>query len=199
MFQINEGDFVEYQGMGWIVRTIEDFGDEILCDLINADSEAYEVPINELKLIAKENGGVITMPTEGKHNAIFLGRKVRKLYFANKGQIPMIGKPIPPYISETYVLMEYVKITETQIDNPALMKGERIYINEYDAVSEILDVMRSTDNKYIYYLDYNIEIVEDEETEKSKIEAEKYLAMYEEEYEKKLEEKENGKILNLIK
>jgi hypothetical protein len=198
MLQINEGDFVEYQGMGWIVRTIEDFGNEILCDLINADSEAYEVPIDELKLIAKENGGSVTMSTEGKHNAVFLGRKVRKVYFANKGYTTMFGEPISPWISEDYVLIEYVKITETKMDNPPLMKGDRIYVSEYGEVAEVIDVIRSTDNKYIYYLDHNVEIIEDEKTRESELEAKKYLSMYQEEYEKKKEMK-NGKVLKLIK
>jgi hypothetical protein len=125
-----------------------------------------------------------------KHTAVFLGKKVKKKYYAFKGYVSEYEDfNTPPYIHTEYELIEHVKITETQMDNPPLKEEEFIYISEYNEKAEILEVVRSTDNKYIYYLDYNVEVIEDEETEKSKEKAEKDLIIYKEEYEKKLKEK----------
>lgn len=125
-----------------------------------------------------------------KHTAVFLGKKVKKKYYATKGYISQYDDfNMPPYICTEYKLIKHVKITESQMDNPPLKEEEFVYISEYNEKAEILEVVRSTDNKYIYYLDYNVEVIEDEETEQSKEKAEKDLLVYKEEYEKKLKEK----------
>jgi hypothetical protein len=85
------------------------------------------------------------------------------------------------YLGEPEMYDSYEKIKtepfhEFILEKPPFEKGEKVYINELDITVSILDVVRSTDGKYIYYTNHEIKTIEDEETVKSKENAEKLFA-----------------------
>lgn len=69
-----------------------------------------------------------------------------------------------------------------EIDNHPLKVDDYIYINKLNNKYRVYEVVRSTNNEYVYYVDYCIPLIIDEVTEKSKQEAEKLLSQYQKEF-----------------
>ncbi|MGG3987289.1 hypothetical protein [Bacillus smithii] len=116
----------------------------------------------------------------GKHKAIFMGKKVRKIYkFEHNNFLSKYSCWFDNENENQFV--DWVEIYKCELDSPPLKEGEEIYIKELDETLYILDRLRSSDGQYIYSTDYIVEIIEDEFTKKSKEEANKKLNKYIEE------------------
>lgn len=113
-----------------------------------------------------------------KHKAKFLGGIYKKKYYFVK---------YPAFVYNDFVLIEKKEIGSFELEKPPLKVGDNIHIHTIDKIVKVKKVVRSTDDGYLYETDYEFEVIEDEETLQSKIEAEKKLA----EYNENIKEKEN--------
>lgn len=93
-----------------------------------------------------------------------VGRKDRESYYYNRHQED-------PEIYTYEVFETYADFLEILIDNPPIEIGEKVYLNEIDSILEIKDRYRNSQGGYIYITNRTVEIIEDEETENSRLKA----------------------------
>jgi len=80
-----------------------------------------------------------------------------------------------PYIQGYKEFIKHDIFYKCEIERPPFEAGESVYINELDLTVAIEERIRSTNEEYVYNTDYYFDIIEDEKTEKTRIEAEKIL------------------------
>lgn len=116
-----------------------------------------------------------------KHKAIFRGLKERKLYrFGRKDRDSFYyhRHQEDPEIYTYEVFESYADFLEILIDNPPIEIGEKVYLNEIDSILEIKDRYRNSQGGYIYITNRTVEIIDDEETEESRLKAVKEQEEY---------------------
>lgn len=119
-----------------------------------------------------------------KHYAQVLGVTLIKKYKVSFGEV----------VDRNYTLDTPV-IWEGNLDSPVLKRNDTLYISDIDSEVEVMKVVRSTDGNYLYYTNNRIgEIVVNEETEKSRLEAEEKLKSIKE---KETEGKSESQYLNI--
>jgi len=120
-----------------------------------------------------------------KHTGTFMGTKEKKTYHcidARFDKYQFLAWDVKkPKIIEEYSFIDYVEIDTQEILNPPLKEGELVYFESENRKYTILEVARNTKGDYIYFINRTFEIIEDEETEESRIKANK---KYEEEINK---------------
>lgn len=100
-----------------------------------------------------------------KHYAQVLGKVLVKKYKVSFGEV-----------SGSYETLETPVIWEGELESPILNCSDKIYLENIKEELEIKKVVRSTDGTYLYYTNHqNGKIVENEITEKSRLEAEEKL------------------------
>lgn len=109
-----------------------------------------------------------------QHNAKFMG-KVGKVRYEFSKWFSIYGM-----VYKELKDIEWELIEEVIFDNPPLRVGEKIYVMSLQKTVVVVEVIRSTDNSFIYYTDYVIEEIEDDETFKSKEDAEQQKRDYKE-------------------
>jgi hypothetical protein len=108
-----------------------------------------------------------------KHNAVVMGMIVRKKYEAwNIGSIAKIV--------DNDEFVKYEEIWSGELNDPPIKSGDSFYITDKNLLVEVEMTSRNTENGYTYFTDYVIERIEDEETDKSKKEAEEKLKKFNE-------------------
>lgn len=116
------------------------------------------------------------------HKAIVMCNIEKLLYYFGGG----IGGGISSYsTNEIRIRREFVEhkeIWKGELENPPLSVGEYLYIKNLDKKVRVLDKAKSTEGGYIYWTDQH-EYIEDEETETTRLEAEKVKKEYEEYFE----------------
>jgi len=80
-----------------------------------------------------------------------------------------------PYIQGYKEFIKHDIFYKCEIKRPPFNEGEKIYINDLDLTIAIHERIRSTNGEYVYNTDYYFDIIEDEITEKTRVEAEKIL------------------------
>ena len=80
-----------------------------------------------------------------------------------------------PYIQEYKEFIKHDIFYKCEIERPPFESGESVYINNLDLTVTVEERIRSTNGEYVYNTDYYFDIIEDEKTKESKIEAEKIL------------------------
>jgi len=80
-----------------------------------------------------------------------------------------------PYIQGYKEFIKHDIFYKCEIERPPFEAGEKVYINDLDLTVTIKEAIRSTNGEYVYNTDYYYDIIEDEKTKESKIEAEKML------------------------
>jgi hypothetical protein len=132
----------------------------------------------------------------GSHVAVFYGHKFRRVYSVFKFR--------ELDIFETREKIDDIFLCEVYLNNPPLKEGEEVFLHNLEKVVTVEKVVRSTDGKIIYYTDYE-EVIDDEETLNSKLEAEEKVAKFNAHLEQKNQKVEKSskslfsKIKNLIK
>jgi hypothetical protein len=97
-----------------------------------------------------------------KHKAIVFGEVRRVAYYIySDGEI-----------SETTELVEYETIFEGYIDNPPLEYASSIFIGDINESVRISKIARNIEGGYVYYSDHVVKVIKDDETLKSKKDAE---------------------------
>jgi len=116
-----------------------------------------------VKFHIKIKGAVLFM-----HKNIFKGKVLRKIYSIRKNTC-----------TEKIAQREFVeyKILNECEEDKIYRIGEKIYINKLDVNITIEDVIKNTNNEYIYYTDY-ISIIEDEKSKLSELETNKIIKEY---------------------
>ena len=110
---------------------------------------------------------------DNKIKSIFRGTVSRRIYNVTSNRNWCNdGYNNKPEIYKDIEFAKYKTLFECEIDKPPFEIGESVYINDLDLTVFIEDRVRSTNGGYIYNIDYHFDIIEDEETEKSKIDAE---------------------------
>lgn len=115
------------------------------------------------------NGGSDKM----NHIAVFKGNINRVIYVFDN---PFLYGT--PFIHKKKEVVRHETIEEVGLDKPLMKEGEEVYLVSIDKIAKINKIVRSTDGKVIYFTNYEIELIEDEETEKSKQESESYEKNY---------------------
>lgn len=131
-----------------------------------------------------------------KHKAIFRGLKERKLYRFGRREKYSIYYRLEedPEIYTYEVFESYADFLEIVIDNPPIEIGEKVYLNEIDKVLKISDRYRNSHGGYIYITNHVVEILEDEETEESRLKAEKEQEQYLKHKEEKLKKQKMDEV-----
>ena len=114
------------------------------------------------------------------HKNIFKGKVLRKIYSIRKNTCT------EKITQEKFV--EYKILNECEEDKIYKI-GEKVYINKLDVNITIEDVIKSTNNEYIYYTNY-ISIIEDEKSKLSEQETNKIIKEYLDMVKKKDKERE---------
>jgi hypothetical protein len=114
-----------------------------------------------------------------KHRAVIKGNVSRLIYRYDRGW--------DVYSSKFTVAKKTVWSGE--LDLPLLKQGELLYIEDIDETVEINARVRSTSGEYIYFTEFDAEVIEDEITLKSKEKAEAEYEKYK--IENKLELSDN--------
>ena len=110
-----------------------------------------------------------------KIKSIFRGTVSRRIYNVTSNRNWCNDGYNKPEIYKGIEFAKYKTLFECEIDKPPFEIGESVYINDLDLTVIIEDRVRSTNGEYVYNIDYHFDIIEDEETEKSKIDAENKL------------------------
>lgn len=119
-----------------------------------------------------------------KHQAQVLGVVLVKKYRVSFGDIV-----------DTYEKFGTPVIWEGNLDSPILKSGDTLFLSNIGKEVKITKVVRSTDETYSYYTRHQVgEVLENELTEKSRLEAEERLKSMEKE---ESEEKSESHYLNL--
>lgn len=125
-----------------------------------------------------------------QHKAIIKGQVLRRVY---------CPYPHPKYDLEGFRKREWKKLKETvfvewktiwegDINMPLLERGEVFYIDELELKVAIKERMRTSSGNYIYETKHIVELLNDDQTRKSEIEADAEVELKNEE-EKRLVEK----------
>ena len=126
---------------------------------------------------------------EDQHKAIFMGKKSRKVYWF--GNDYYYTGFLAPSIKEKLEYIEDVLMLEKEIDNPPLEINEKIHFPDLNETLIIKNKARHVEGGFIYWLDYNVEIIDDETTknslENAKNKEVKYKKRAEVEYKKRAE------------
>ena len=80
-----------------------------------------------------------------------------------------------PYIQGYKEFIKYDIFYKCETESPPFETGEKVYINDLDLTVTIEEAIRSTNGEYVYNTDYYFDFIEDEITERTRIEAEKIL------------------------
>lgn len=100
------------------------------------------------------------------HNAIILGKKMRYVWHCYS------------YTADIYQgkeEIEKVELFNGVIENPPLEVDDFVFIPELKKSVKVTGKSRNIEGGYVYYTDYVTEVVDDEQTQKSKKEAEEQL------------------------
>lgn len=108
-----------------------------------------------------------------KHDAVVMGRIDRKVYHFYRSHFVQYCDVV-----ERSQLVEAVEVWEGKLENPPLNIGDTLYINEIDEKVIITDKAKSTLGGYIYWTEHVVETIEDDETEKSRLQANKDYDLY---------------------
>src|SRR6185312_962324 len=115
-----------------------------------------------------------------RHKAIIKATEERKIYYFGYARLWDNNKTI----TERTEKIGEKTLWEGEIDAPLIDEGETLRIEELNADVTITHRIRSTSGAYIYKTDYELDLIEDEKTAKTKNEAkleeEKYLIAVEE-------------------
>lgn len=105
------------------------------------------------------------------HRAVFFGSVYGKEYeIINSEQWSWKRGYGRPSLKLTDRFLEYKVLESVELENPPLEIGDKIFLIELNKAYTVTDLCRSTDNSYIYYLDF-VEVIEDDDkTEASRIE-----------------------------
>jgi hypothetical protein len=109
-----------------------------------------------------------------KQKVIIHGEVHRKLYKFDryKDYFGWSSLDREPQFYETTGFLKKAIIWEGEIDNPPLEINEKLYISDLDETVIIIDRSRNSSGGYIYLTEFILEVIEDEETIISKINAE---------------------------
>ncbi|MCL1696412.1 hypothetical protein [Lysinibacillus sp. BPa_S21] len=119
-----------------------------------------------------------------KHYAQVLGVTLVKKYRVSFGEIV-----------ETYEKFETPVIWEGELDSPVLKSDDTLYLVNKGKEVKVTKVVRSTEGTYLYYTRHQVgEVLENELTEKSRLEAEEKLKSMKND---ESEEKSESHYLNL--
>jgi hypothetical protein len=110
------------------------------------------------------------------HKVKVTGLISRKSYYFSEGIAFKHG-----HIAESEQFVKHVEIWSGELSKPILKQGERLHIEDKDLTVTIKEIARSTDGRYVYLTDHRVDVIEDEESLSSKVEATKRLKKYEEE------------------
>lgn len=100
-----------------------------------------------------------------KHYAQVLGVTLVKKYRVSFGEVV-----------DTYEKLETPVIWEGDLDSPVLESGDTLYLVNIGKEVKVAKVVRSTEGTYLYYTRHQVgEVLENELTEKSKLDAEEKL------------------------
>jgi len=80
-----------------------------------------------------------------------------------------------PYIQGYKEFIKHDIFYKCETEKPPFEVGEKVYINDLDLTVTIEEAIRSTNGEYVYNTDYYFDFIEDEITERTRIEAEKIL------------------------
>jgi len=133
---------------------------------------------------------------DNKIKSIFRGKVLRRIYNVTSNHNWCSDGYNRPEIYKNIEFVKYKTLYECEIDKPPFEIGESVYINDLDLTVLIEDRVRSTNGEYIYNIDYHFDTIEDEETEKSKIDAEIKLKSALVKYNEYLEKQETENNLN---
>ena len=115
---------------------------------------------------------------EQRHKTVISGVINKKIYyFRPHDNYSYLRGESEDKVIETYKYVREEKLWEGYLSKPPLEVGDDIYITEIDEKVTITKKIRTTDDVFIYSTSYEIDRIEDEETEKSLIEANKYMEM----------------------
>lgn len=134
-----------------------------------------------------------------KHEAIFRGKIMEKKHYSWFGYGVNERK-----VFHNIVLKELKDFYSTTMDAPILNEGDFLYIDdlEIDAEVEVLRVVRSLGGEYIYYVDYVIETIENEEKRRELEKEVEEIKEKQEEYLREVarirEEEESKKLKNRL-
>lgn len=78
-------------------------------------------------------------------------------------------------VIEEVTLKEVETVWEGELNTPILKVGESILVTEIDEKVIVVEVLRATDNSYIYYTDYIIDTIDSETLEENKKKLQKEL------------------------
>ena len=114
------------------------------------------------------------------HKNIFKGKVLRKIYSIRKNTC-----------TEKITQEEFVeyKILNEREEDKIYRIGEKIYINKLDVNITIEDIIKNTNNEYVYYTDC-ISIIKDEKSKLSEQETDKIIQEYLDMVKKKDKERE---------
>ena len=101
-----------------------------------------------------------------KVKSIFKGRKVRKVYYIYDG---LRGVEICDTVK---TIEDSIAFHTCEIETPIFKEDEKVYISEFDKIFTIVDRVRNLDGGIVYTVLEPFEIIEDEITKQSLIEAE---------------------------
>jgi hypothetical protein len=110
-----------------------------------------------------------------KHKAVVMGEvHLERYYFGGNGWYSSFR-----YIAARGEYKENKVIWSGELDNPPIEEGEKLYIAELKMTVKITSKEKSTEGGYIYVSDH-IEMIEDEETQRTLEIAKKHEKEYEE-------------------
>lgn len=118
--------------------------------------------------------------TQAKHTAVIYGKRVRKIYRAYATSIGWGSRNMHDEPKEDTVFIEITKIGEYQLSNPPIEKSTMIFLHELNASTKVESVQRSTEDKWVCKTEHIVEIVEDEETQRTYEKALEYIEQYNE-------------------
>jgi hypothetical protein len=113
------------------------------------------------------------------HLAIFYGEIHNKIYrFDKMGIYLYFNGNFEPELYETSKYISKKEFLRIEIDNPPIEINEEVYIEQIDKTVKIKHRVRNATGGYIYYTDNVIDIIINEESEVSKINAESLQMEY---------------------
>jgi len=107
--------------------------------------------------------------------SIFRGTVARKIFIVINKYSQYNIYHDKPYIQGYKKFIKHDIFYKCETEKPPFEAGEKVYINNLDLTVTIEEVIRSTNGEYVYNTDHYINIIEDEITKSSRIEAERIL------------------------
>jgi hypothetical protein len=107
-----------------------------------------------------------------KHKALVMGIVEKKRYYCSRGDnYGYIPRYATGSIKVRGEFLEHKEIWSGELENPPLNRDEYLYITDMNKKVLVRDKAKSTEGGYIYWTDH-VDYIEDEETEKSRLQAE---------------------------